>query len=1069
MNPPSSTRLLLAPTGHGKTAYVLNRIRAVRDDDRLAPVWVILPNQIQVRAFSQRLGASGGALGVELGTFYRFYAELLAHSGQPSARLQAAVLHRLLLRLVDQLAGTGQIRHYAPLRGRPGFARLLRGLFQELKQARIQREPFASAVSSAPPRLAELATLYAAYQDWLIRSDWTDAEGQGWLAASALEQDAALAANLRLLAVDGFDEFNPTQLAVLSLLSARAAETIITLTGDPTCDDRIAHRRFCRARHAVQQALDLQPDLLPPQFPNSPIPQLPTVLFHLESNLFQPGASRIPAGGAIQCLEAQTRAAETRAALRWLKALLLREGYHLDEVALLARDLEPYRPYLAEVAAEFGLPLHLAGGQPLASNPAIAALLNLLALPATHWPRRPLLDALACPYFDWSAQGINREEVRGLAAAARAGLVIAGLDQWRQALARLARLRPRDEATADDADLAPPDVPAGEEARSLQTCLEAVVALLTPPSGGTIRDYAAFVEDLIGEDPKLATRFRDLPLPRPGVGEGGGWGEGEGDDSLHIVAHAWDSPATAERDVAALRSFKDVLRGLVLAEAVLLEPGEPLACQDYAHFYAELRSAVETTTYEPPAPPPGSALLAAPLLYARGLSFRAVALLGLSEGEFPAPEREDPLLTEADREALRDAGLPVDPRLKGDEASLFYEAVTRARERLLLTRPYLAGDGQPWEPSPYWDEVLRLIDAPVLRLRPQDPLPLVDAASLPEAQLAACRANWQFAPQGWDRVLHAAGVIRAREAAEPAGAWEGDLSDVAPALAAHYSPDHTWSASRLEAYATCPFLFLVDSVLGLEPRLPPAEGYDIRILGTMYHAILEGTYRRALPRVYPERLPGALRALLPEVAAETFASAPDDYGFRPTALWARQREELTRVLAATLEALIEATGSWQPLALEQAFGIEDRPCLDVERGGRRLRLRGFVDRLDRDEEGRLQVIDYKAGSTPIAPRDLDSGKRVQLPLYALAVRDALDLGEVGGGFYWHIGAAKASSLRLESYLGGVEQAIETALEHALDTVEAVRAGHFQPHPPSGGCPANCPAAVFCWRYAPRAW
>jgi RecB family exonuclease len=137
--------------------------------------------------------------------------------------------------------------------------------------------------------------------------------------------------------------------------------------------------------------------------------------------------------------------------------------------------------------------------------------------------------------------------------------------------------------------------------------------------------------------------------------------------------------------------------------------------------------------------------------------------------------------------------------------------------------------------------------------------------------------------------------------------------------------------------------------------------------------------------------------------------------------------------------------------------------------GRRLRLRGFVDRLDRDGAGALQVIDYKAGSTAISARDLDEGKRVQLPLYALAVRDALGLGKVGGGFYWHIGSARPSSLRLESYLGGPEVAMRTALEHALTYVEAVRAGRFPPQPPAKGCPDFCPAAAFCWRYAPRSW
>jgi ATP-dependent helicase/nuclease subunit B len=1054
MSPP----LLLAPTGRGKTEYVLNCIRKVQAAEPLAPVWAILPNRIQVRAFQRRLGAAGGALGVETGTFYRFYAELLARAGQPVARLPEAVLHRLLRHLVERLAQTGSLHHYAPLHNRHGFARLLHDLFQELKQARIHREAFQAAVATTPPRLAELATLYTAYQDWLIRSDWMDAEGQGWLAALALEGDPALATDLRLLVVDGFDEFNLTQLAVLALLSARSTEVVITLTGDPDCE-RIAHRRFCRARQAVEQALGLEPSLLPGSLGDS----RPASLIHLEAALFEQDAVRMPAADAVTCLEAQTRNAEVRAALRWLKILLVREGYHLDQVALLARDLKPYCPHLAEVATEFGLPLYLAGGQALATNPAVAALLNLLALPVTNWPRRPLLDALSNPYLDWSEMEIGPEEVRGLTSAARAGLIIAGLDQWREALERLAGLAPRDQARADDADLAPPDVHAGEKARTLQACLEAVVARLNPPPNGTFRDYAAFVEDLIGEDPKLASRFgSSLPSAV------------ETEEGLRIVARAWESIATAERDVAALRRFKDVLRGLVLAESVLLEPDKQPVPFEYARFYSELRGAVEAAVYEAPAPPASSAILAAPLLHARGLSFRAVALLGLSEGEFPRPESEDPLLTEADRQALYAVGLALEPRLQGDEGTLFYEAITRARERLLLCRTYLANDGQAWEPSPYWDEVLRLVEAPVFRLRAQDPLPLADAASLPEALLitARSRANLQFAPPGWDRVLAAAQVVHAREASEPSGRpspapspWEGNLAILAPALAAHYSPDHIWSASRLEAYATCPFLFLIDSVLGLEPRLPPAEGYDIRILGTMYHAILEETYRRALPEAHPDRL----RAILAEVAGEIFDAAPDQYGFRPTALWSRQQEELTRILAETLEGLIQTTAHWQPVALEQAFGIGGRPDLDVNRGGRRLRLRGFVDRLDRDEEGRLQIIDYKAGSTPISPRDLESGKRLQLPLYALAVRDALDLGEVGGGFYWHIGSAQPSRLRLEEYLGGVEFAIETALEHAMNIVEAVQAGQFPPRPPAGGCPDNCPASSFCWRYAMRAW
>ena len=314
--------------------------------------------------------------------------------------------------------------------------------------------------------------------------------------------------------------------------------------------------------------------------------------------------------------------------------------------------------------------------------------------------------------------------------------------------------------------------------------------------------------------------------------------------------------------------------------------------------------------------------------------------------------------------------------------------------------------------------------------------------------------------------MHAAEIVRAREAAAPAGPWEGDLSAVAADLAAHYGPNHTWCASRLETYANCPFLFFVGQVLGLEPRLPPARATTSASWARIYHEVLEETYRRALPDAHAR---SATRPLC-QVAAEVFDAAPDEYGFRPTALWTRQREELTRMLAETLEALIEATTGWQTVELEQAFGLKGRPCLDVTHEGRRLRLRGFVDRLDRDADGRLQVIDYKAGSTPISARDLESGKRVAAP--ALRPGRARRPGPGRGGRRLLLArqlrpSPAACGWRATS--GGVEFAIQTALEHALDIVDAVRAGQFPPRPPSGGCPANCPAAAFCWRYAPRAW
>jgi ATP-dependent helicase/nuclease subunit B len=1048
--------LYLAPAGHGKTTYVLERIRQTRAADPLTPITVILPNQAQVSAFRHRLGAGGGALGVSLGTFYTLYPEVLAWARKLEPRLPEPAQYRLLRSIVARLADEGRLRYYAPLRDKPGFVTALRALLEELKRAGIRREEFKQAIQALPApetRLSELAEIYVAYQDWLLDHNWADTEGQGWLTALALERQPDLGRHLRLLVVDGFDEFNPTQLEVLKLLTTRAAETIITLTGtiQDASTPRPALRRFNRALRAVSRALDLEPESLPAP----PIPPPAPALAHLEADLFAARPQSVPAGEALTFLEAQNRAEEVRAALRWLKARLVRDQMAPAEVALVARDLTPYRPFIEEIAAEFGLTLHLREGLNLATSPIIAAVLSLLSLPVDDsdgvWARRPVLDAWRSPYFAELVPGVSAPAANRLDLVARQGLVLWGLDQWRKALAQSASLASTTPPPLTDEDLPSPDQLTQAEALALQSAFEVFVTRVTPPPQATLREYAAFVEDLIGDDPKLT----------------GDSSFAEAAQGPSVVGQAWAVAATAPRDIAALRALKDVLRGLVLAESFL---GDPQTLS-YREFYEELHSAVEGATYYlPPPESPDAALPVLSVLSARGLSFRAVALIGLAEGEFPHPEREDILLREGDRRALGQAGLvTLEPRLRGDEITFFYQAVTRAREKLLLCRPYLADDGQMWEPSPYWRQVQRLVAAPVEHIRPEDPLPLAEVASPQE--FARALAWWDLAefepPESWqsldvERLLHSAAVLRVRLGAEQSALsiFEGDLTRLAGRLSTIYGPDHVWSSSRLEAYGLCPLHFWLGQDLALEPRQPPEEGFDVFILGSMYHEILEEVYRQAGVQADADHL----LKLLPAIAQQVFDKAPDTYGFRPTTLWDVQRRELEQILAQTLTALAEATAANIPLAQEQVFGMRGQPPLVVRSNGDEFRLRGFIDRVDRDADGRLCIIDYKSGSTPISGRDLTEGRRLQIALYALAARDALALGDISDGFYWHISSAKPSSLKLRNFEGGVAGALNTAVAHAFKHVSEVRAGRFPPSPPAAGCPGHCPGAGFCWQY-----
>ena len=1044
--------ILLDPAGRGKTTCAIEAVRALPP---LSPARVLVPGHVEVAAFRRRLAQAGGALGVEVQTFYDLYTDILTIAGgitpilqsdQGLARLPFAVRHRLIEHLVQTLCDTGQITYYAPLRSSPGFARLLGELFGELKRARVFPEDLERALSALPVpkgqpprsrggprragRLTELARLYTAYQSWLLETGWVDADGQGWLASIALEQDQRLFSDLALLAADGFDEFNPTQLHLLRLLAERAKTTIVTLTGDPRSPGRLAHRRFARASAALVQTLAIEPVPLSSRREDDlPTCLSPHPLTHLETHLFEPNAPSIPAGDTVTFLEAQDRATEAREALRWLKARIVRDGLSLSDAALIARDAAPYRQFLEEAAAEFGMPLRFASGSELRTNPAVSALLNLLTLPLApaDWSPRAVLDALTSPYFDWADCGLQPNDAGHLLDVARAGQVVSGLDQWREAFCRLASGGDAIPSHNDDAEETPtpPRPPTGTEAVRLSDIFEELTARVTPLPQVTLREWVAWVEGLIGEDPALLEGSR---VP------------GDDNVSLRLVARARENPTTAERDVAALRAFKDVLRGAVLADAVLGDGWDDMP--SHTQFVADLTQAIQGATYTIPVE--GEAILVAPALEARGLTFDAVALLGLAEGEFPRAEREDALLRESDRAWLAEQGFAIEPRLRGDEVTFFYQAVTRARRRLLLCRPYLADDGQPWEPSPYWSAVQGLFeDATVRHARPGDRVS--DPASEQE--------------RGVEDTDLPASILRARTQAIPSP-WTGDLSTAQESLAQRFGASLPWSSSRLETYAKCPFYFWAAHAMEPEPRELPKAGFDVLILGSIYHLILERLYCRI-----PDGDPHRLRDELPIVAQHVYAAAPNDYGFRPTPLWEHQQEEMTEILRRTVEALIEIAGEYTPLIQELPFGLHERPPLTLP-GQQAPKLRGYIDRVDRAPDGRLRIIDYKAGSTPIPSRDLAEGHRLQLPLYALAAAESLG-AEVASGFYWHIGPAKPSSLKLEKYDGGVVGAVETAVGYALAIGAAVCSGQFAPTPSDEGCPAFCPAVPFCERYKPR--
>ena len=343
----------------------------------------------------------------------------------------------------------------------------------------------------------------------------------------------------------------------------------------------------------------------------------------------------------------------------------------------------------------------------------------------------------------------------------------------------------------------------------------------------------------------------------------------------------------------------------------------------------------------------------------KGLEWRLVVVAGVQEGSWPDLRRRGSLL-QADRLGVEGmvAALPT-KAMMAEERRLFYVAVTRARQRLIVTAvasPEADGDqpsrligelGLPPEQRP--GRPARTLSLPglVAELRrvagdPATREPLQRAAAARLAQLCGeTVAGEPVAP-----------------AADPALWWglrERTTNDVPVRPAAE---PLRLSASALSGLLDCPLRWFLAREAGGESGRSTSLGF-----GSVIHALADHMSRE-------ETVDEArLLALLDSVWSQLQFESP----------WIGDREH------AEAEHALRRFVAWadgrpgrELLGSEQGFEVEV-PLED----GETVALRGKVDRVERDAAGNIRIIDFKTSKN--APAGTSLPDDPQLGLYQLAV------------------------------------------------------------------------------------
>lgn len=710
-----------------------------------------------------------------------------------------------------------------------------------------------------------------------------------------------------------------------------------------------------------------------------------------------------PPPAAFEAYSTADHEAQLREIARSIKQRLAEDAaLRPSDFAVAVRRVGPYLAAARRVFREFELPLDPAAGERLAERPFGVWMLRLLRLGVRGWRLLDALDAFGAGFFAAERAGFRNRDLERLRRLGRGHDLWSGLDTLR---------RLPEAARSDVPDGAAPDPQVVAAAEVWLAAIDRLAPLLDPEVRRTPGAHAALVADAL---------FGAQALVRAAL---------EGEPSFAV-------------EVAALRRDLDGFRAI--DEALGAEP------VTFAVFVDLLERGMQrpTTLIRE-----AGGVLLAPMHTLHGLRFRHAYLAGLAEGEFPAPVRTGGLLSTAARATLAAAGIGLPPEARATEDELWQSAVSRA-VATTLWHPRFDASGRRAAPA-YYIEASRS-DVTPLPVAPEPEL----TASLRELALSLT-LRWPSevrrppALPAWGLVVRAAAPVEQRRRSfATAGRFEGVVAGIDTSALVDAST--TWSASRLEAYRTCPFQFFVRYALRLHELEEEQPEADAATRGNVMHAMLEDALHPLAEGKRPldgEALEEALARLRTRGRA-IWDEAPRRYAFGREALWRHEGDAAIERLERLLRREAEHHRQLGMTAVEGGERHFEKALPGVEPP---LLLQATLDRLDTGEGG-IHVVDYKTGRF-ISRVRLEDGERLQLQLYAVVAGATLGAERVVARYSFL--REPKNGWRLDSALPADRALLDEAVALAVEVRDRVAVGRFEVAPRPSECPGYCAARTVC--------
>lgn len=1019
-----SLQFCFGPSGAGKSRFLYEEITRRAAGNPGQNFLIIVPDQftMQTQKDLVLLNDRGGILNIDVLSFGRLGHRILEEAGQEKTPVlddtgKSLVLQKVAAGLKGELPTLGGFLH------RQGYIHEVKSAVSEFMQYGIGAEDVGKLIEFAKKRgalvqkLKDLQTLYKGFLDY-INGNFVTTEETLDVVRRAMPGSRLLPGSV--VVFDGFTGFTPIQSKVIAELMGCCGEVIVALTlgeGENPYRQEGEQNLFYLSKKTVAdlsrkaRELDIErrTDIFVlPDRPGSPgaagcrhaqaspqeQPAVPgagmtpgeaklcrilrngtnrfhrsPALLHLERCLFRYGAAPYEEDQQeIRLFETTDPKEEVRQAGLEICRLIREEGLAYRDIAVILGDLAGYAPYVETEFAQMDIPCYIDRTRKITLNPMIEYIKSALELYQKDFSYESVFRYLRSGLSDLTWEEVDFLENYCLETG------IKGYRAYSRLFTRKTREMKRMEEECPGEENNP-----GEElltkVNALRERMMEQVEMLHLTGKEPVKTYVGSLYDFL---------------------------------VLNRVQHKLSEYQTRfeeEGDLIRAKEYAQIYRLVMelLDQIYALLGEENIPLKEFTEILEAGFDEIQVGTI----PQNVDRVLVGDMERTRLQQVKTLFFLGVNDGNIPKGASKGGIISDMDREFLRESELELAPSPRQQmyiQRFYLYLNMTKPSERLYLSYSKVNSSGKSIRPAYLVDIVKKLFPGLVLQF-PQQRSALEQIVTGQEGLAYLARGLREYVEGAVRKeeerefftiyqAYGAEGLKGKRDFLTQAAFRRYQDTGLSHAVArALYGVQLQTSVTRLETYAACAYRHFLQYGLTLQERQQFSfENVD---MGNVYHAVLEQFARSLSEKGYtwfdfPEEFAGRqVQEALEHYAAD----------FHSTILYSSARNEyaitrMGRILTRTVLTLQRQLrrGSFMPESFELSFQHADHlDSVNVALSEQeKMRLQGRIDRIDvaEDEENvYIKVIDYKSGHKRFDLAALYYGLQLQLVVYMNAASE----------------------------------------------------------------------------------